>query len=233
MDINKLWERYTKHRDIETRNKIIRHYYYLVDIFYIKFYKKTPESYREDLKSCIHIGLINAVEKFDPTMWTKFTTYAKYRISGEVKEQLRKLSYYSRRVIIDKKKIRDGIEEFISIECSTDINYNKLKKYLKINDRRFKNLIFKNNIIVQNSKNLNSYASDYNLEEEVINKILIDEILKEILKMDYKVMKVLILKYFENKRNKDIAEILNLSESRISQINKIGISKLKKIFEIK
>lgn len=78
--------RYLKHHKEETRSEIVDHYEVLVQRIARKY--KGFDSL-DDLVQVGTIGLLNALKKFDPTAGVRFTTYATYLISGEIKHYLR------------------------------------------------------------------------------------------------------------------------------------------------
>ena len=96
VDIDALWDKYFRERDIETQNAMITHYLYLV----VGIVKRIMPQYKgycdmNDLISDGVLGLIDAVTKYDRSFDTKFQTYAAIRIKGAVLDNLRKQDWAS------------------------------------------------------------------------------------------------------------------------------------------
>jgi RNA polymerase sigma factor for flagellar operon FliA len=103
---NKLWAKYQKTRSIEHRNEIVEKFLPLVKKIASDVYQKIPEKSVdfEDLCSYGSIGLIEAVERYDPSINVKFQTYAMSRIRGSMLDHLRSLDWIPRSL---RKKIKD------------------------------------------------------------------------------------------------------------------------------
>ena len=84
----KLWKAYEESEDMQARMTIIEHYQPLV-LKEANVYKST----KVDMMDCIQegtIGLIEAVERYDPTKGVAFSLYAVHRIRGRILDYLRK-----------------------------------------------------------------------------------------------------------------------------------------------
>jgi RNA polymerase sigma factor for flagellar operon FliA len=96
-DVTPLWRAYVKRRDGITRERLIRHYTYLAKHVVDRLGLR-PSGWlgQEDLISHAVMGLIDAVEKFDPARGVRFETYAVTRIRGAVLDMLRALDWIPR-----------------------------------------------------------------------------------------------------------------------------------------
>lgn len=98
-ELQGVWRQYQQHRTPELRQRLIEAYAplarYVVDRLNLR-----PGSAldHEDLLSQAVVGLISAVDRFDPTRGIKFETYAYYRIRGSVMDMLRELDWLPRSV---------------------------------------------------------------------------------------------------------------------------------------
>lgn len=104
---NVLWERYKKNNDFQARQKLIEAYQPLV-------YKTASKLNRNeqlifDLIQEGTIGLIEAVEGFDPDLANRFSTYAVLRIKG------RMLNYFARTRNIKEVHAVEGDESFANL----------------------------------------------------------------------------------------------------------------------
>lgn len=83
----KLFEEYSRTRDIGIRNKIVENYLYMVDILIKKYMNKGVDY--DDLYQIGSMALVFAVERFDPLKGFEFTSFATPTIIGEIKRYFR------------------------------------------------------------------------------------------------------------------------------------------------
>lgn len=243
MEDNKIWENYEKTKSSEIREIIINKYAPLVKIVAGKMsiYTNNLIDY-EDLVGYGIFGLIDAIDKFDYKKGFKFETYASLRIRGEIIDNIRKLDWIPRSLRHKNKVLENAIKDF-EAENGKEPTEEELSKILEMPLNEVKNLIknssiynlislddyleknhdnFSNNLIT-NDKNLPEKAFD-NKESK---KILIDLIDK----LTEKQRLVITLYYYEELTLKEISKIMNVSESRVSQIHSKTIKILRKKLE--
>jgi len=98
-ETERLWQQYIDGRSADVRRTLIESYAplarYVVDRMNLR-----PGAALEydDLLSQAVVGLIDAVDRFDPTRGIKFETYAYYRIRGAVMDMLRELDWLPRSI---------------------------------------------------------------------------------------------------------------------------------------
>ena len=236
--------------DPETRDKIIIEYAPLVKYIAQKIASRLPSNIElDDLISCGVIGLMDAIEKFDPTRDNKFKTYAEFRIRGAILDELRAQDWVPRSIREKAKLVertyarleanlgRPATDEEMckELKCSKDEFYDLLNKaksisLLNIDDSASFNRGDKKLMagILENSKSSNPYVA--------VSFKDIREKLKEGIKgLPEKQRLVLSLYYYEDLNLKEIGQVLDVTESRVSQLHTQAIlrlrSKLKNIFE--
>jgi RNA polymerase sigma factor for flagellar operon FliA len=90
-DADQLWTLFSETKSIEVRNEIVTRHMGLAQYVANRYRARAPEHQSiEDLVSYAYEGLIDSVEKFDPSMGFQFPTYAVRRISGAILDGLRK-----------------------------------------------------------------------------------------------------------------------------------------------
>lgn len=108
-DLEKLWTEYVRTKSSELRNRLIESYAplarYVVDRLNLR--PSAALDY-EDLLSQAVVGLIDAVDRFDPTRGIKFETYAYHRIRGAVMDMLRELDWLPRSVRQKEGELADA-----------------------------------------------------------------------------------------------------------------------------
>lgn len=235
-NINETWAKYKRTEDVTYRNEIIVHYIGLVkNVAYRMFpsYSKYVES--DDLISAGVIGLINAVTRFDINKGVAFETYAYHRIKGEILDHLRRQDFISTNL---RQKIKEVEKAYATIEnkngrTATDkevceylsIDIIELRKIL--DDSYTYNIMYLDEILSNNSYEPEAGNVD-DLPEQSYNKKESIEILAEsIERLTDKERLVITLYYYEEMTLKEIGAVLNVSESRVSQIHSKIVIKLR------
>jgi RNA polymerase sigma factor for flagellar operon FliA len=98
-DIDLLWRAYKKRRCADARDRLIVHYAPLVHFVAARVGSGVPASVEHgDLVSYGAIGLIEAVDRYDPSRRVEFETYAVTRIRGAMLDEMRALDWVPRSV---------------------------------------------------------------------------------------------------------------------------------------
>lgn len=97
-NVDTLWKAYQQDRSIRTRNLLVEHYLPLVDMAVRKLLKGGAGGGQDadDLRSAGTVGLINAVERFQPERGLKFVTYSSHRIRGAIIDEIREQDWLGR-----------------------------------------------------------------------------------------------------------------------------------------
>ncbi|MCH5250712.1 MAG: FliA/WhiG family RNA polymerase sigma factor [Lachnospiraceae bacterium] len=237
----KLWEEYGKTASPEVREKIILEYAPLVKMVAgrLSMYLGYNVEY-EDLVSYGVFGLIDAIDKFDALKDVKFETYASLRIRGAILDQIRKMDWIPRTIRQKQKKIDAAIRE-IETKYGRSATDEEIAKSLGItNDEyvdwqsqmKITNVVSLNEFLEQGSEipSDNSYnrSSQFDGPEEVIERDELKNKLAESLELlTEKEKKVIVLYYYEELTLKEISSILEVSESRISQLHTRALQKMR------
>lgn len=192
---------------------------------------------KDDLFQLGSIGLIKSIYKFDPKFNVKFSTYAVPMILGEIKRYLRDDGMV--------KVSRSLKQTAIKAKSQTEILTKKLGREPTIDEIAHELDIEKEDLVMAMEANFSvEYLHGVIHEEEgspicLIDKIslkgeneeekLIDNLLlKQVLnKLDKRERQIIVLRYFEDKTQSEIGDILNISQVQVSRIEKKVLSKLK------
>ena len=188
-----------------------------------------------DLESLVHsgvIGLLEALDRFDPKRGVEFEVYARYRIQGEVMQCLRSLDWVSRsvrswgrkmesaRVKLAGQLVREPTADEMANELAIPLdNYYRIDQQL--NDATLLSL---EDLSVgsANEREGSRRESIQNLDRDpltlVESKDLLDKLGSAVKGLPERERLVITLYYYEELTLKEIGEILNLSEGRICQI---------------
>ncbi len=236
----KLWDDYAKAKTPEIREKIILEYAPLVKLVAgrLSMYLGYNVEY-DDLVGYGIFGLIDAIDKFDSMKAVKFETYASLRIRGAILDQIRKMDWIPRTIRQKQKKIetaikdieasegRNATDEEIAISLGiTNDEYLEWQSQMKVTG-----VVSLNEFMEQGSEvpmEHNSTQSRFEGPEEVLEKGELKKMLMQALELlTEKEKKVILLYYYEELTLKEISNVLEVSESRISQLHTKALQKMK------
>lgn len=237
---NKLWESYSKLKSDETREKLIIEYVPLVKLVAgrLSMYLGYTVEY-DDLVSYGIFGLIDAIDKFDYLKGIKFETYASLRIRGAILDQIRKMDWIPRSVRQKQKQIdaaiskiekdtnKNATDEDIASELGITID----EYYTWEGQTKLSNVTSLDEFIEQGSdvKNDHNHMADTE-PEKVMEQNDLKRILAEALEeLTEKERKVVLLYYYEELTLKEVSRVLEVSESRVSQLHTKALQKMKKL----
>lgn len=237
-----LWDLYAKNKSGEIREKIIIEYAPLVKLVAgrLSMYLGYTVEY-DDLVGYGIFGLIDAIDKFDSEKEVKFETYASLRIRGAILDHIRKMDWIPRTLRQKQKKIDNAIKE-IEVEKGRNAKDSEIAERIGITEEEL--IGWQSQMKISNLISLNEYMdaendNGYGMEipdkkqfaqpEKVLEENELKQMLMESLELlTEKEKKVTILYYYEELTLKEISEILEVSESRISQLHTRALQKMRK-----
>ena len=236
----KLWEEYAGSKSPEVREKIILEYAPLVKVVAgrLSMYLGYNVEY-EDLVSYGIFGLIDAIDKFDCLKDVKFETYASLRIRGAILDQIRKMDWIPRTVRQKQKKIETAIKK-IEERTGRTASDEEIAEELEVSGDELLN--WQSQLKVTNMVSLNEYVeqgmepvmdakgnSHFIQPEDAVAEDELKKVLGQSLEMlTEKERKVITLYYYEDLTLKEISNVLEVSESRVSQLHTKALLKMKK-----
>ena len=237
---NKLWECYAKTKSPEIREKLILEYAPLVKLVAgrLSMYLGYNVEY-DDLVSYGIFGLIDAIDKFDMDKEVKFETYASLRIRGAILDQIRKMDWIPRTVRQKQKKIDEAIKR-VEMQTGKTALDDEVARELGITGNellewqsqlKVTNVVSLNEFIEQGSEPVMDarHNSHFIQPEEQVQETELREKLQEAMEqLTEKEKKVILLYYYEDLTLKEISKVLEVSESRISQLHTKALSKMQK-----
>lgn len=241
VSIETLWKRYLKTRDVELRNKVVVHYTHLVHTHAARLSRKLPAQVSYDeICSAAFDGLIEAVEAYDPQRKAKFETFCQQRISGAVMDWLRSLDPQSRTVRTFEKRRMMAVESF-DMEHESCPSQDDLAARMGITVARYQQLSRLSQLgrevhfsAMEPPDERSSHGSGRTWDvrdprgkepsNQVARALLTDFVTSGLAREE---RLVLVLYYFEGMTMAEIGLVLNLSESRVSQIHKEILERLR------
>ncbi|MBE5929578.1 MAG: FliA/WhiG family RNA polymerase sigma factor [Lachnospiraceae bacterium] len=236
----KLWEEYSKNKTPELRERIIIEYASLVKIVAGKLgiYLGYNVEY-DDLVGYGTFGLIDAIDKFDFDKGVKFETYASLRIRGAILDQVRRMDWLPR-TLRQKQKRMDAAYQKLETESGRFATDEELAAELEISvdelsqwqaQTKAAGVVSLDEYLEQGSENgiVGTVESeDFAQPEKQMEQKTMKELLVQSLEsLTEKEKKVILLYYYEELTLKEISEVLEVSESRISQLHTKAIQKLR------
>jgi RNA polymerase sigma factor for flagellar operon FliA len=237
-ELEGLWKVFKEKKDIEAKNEILIHYGYLVRWIVRRMMPKY-NSFNEydDLVSCGMLGLIDALEKFDVDHGVKFETYAFPRIRGEILDYMRSQDWASPSLRKKISAITAAYEAFESKSISGGSVDQKVADSLEMpveqvhkimNQAHMFNVVnFEDALSAGNVEADVRTSDDASPEEELLKKEKKQIIADVIDGLPEKERLVVTLYYYEGLLLKEISDILQVTESRVSQIHSKVLSKMR------
>ena len=195
-----------------------------------------PSVSKEELFSAGIVGLLDAVEKFDPGLGIQFKTYAEHRIRGAMLDELRKMDWFPRSVRKDIQRVEEAILALETRlgrgprdqEIAQELGIG-LEEYFKLIQRGAgAGLLNLEDAAAEGGAKTGflRLESESPLDEMKIKEMkgVVAGALKGLSEMEQKVIS---LYYYDELTLKEIAEIFHLTESRISQIHSKAILRLR------
>lgn len=199
-----MWKEYELNRNVVNRNKIFNEYFKLAKIIAKKAWKAFGGCVKYDeLVQDAGLGLIDAIEKFDYTKGIKFCTYASHRIRGAIMDGQRVRAWRSRTCIEEEKR---------KIKLGQDISGGIMYLQEMFEDTNFE---------LEAKDNVEDIVKTRLTKKDTLLKI--KNAIKELTERE---QKVIILYFIKNINTREIATMLGLCQSRISQIKNVAIKKL-------
>jgi len=223
------------------RNQIINEYLPYVKRIVNRIAVHLPATIEvDDLINVGIIGLIQAIERYDPTRDNKFITYAVFRIKGAVLSELRSRDFLGRTT---RKKIRDlekaynkleqklgreVTDEEVAEEMNMDLEqFYKVKRMSSISFVSYEEVGYASR---KDSSIISSALSTGNTEDALsltTMKEIKATIAKNIDLLPEKEKLVISLYYSDELTMKEIGKVMSITESRVSQIHAQAIIRLR------
>ena len=240
-----LWEEFSRSRSAQKRDDLVLKYLPLIKYVVSRMAVTPPQGLDyEDLLSFGVFGLLDAVDKFDPSKGFVFQTYAIPRIRGEILDELRKCDWYSRsarekvqklnkvmeKILRDKGEIRD---EWVMAEMGIDED-----EYFEIQElagRGFITSLDDTTPLEDGDVSVEATLADdrEGIEERMDEEAERQELAEALAQLPERERTMLSLYYYEGLNLKEIGRVLGVTESRVSQIHGKALSMLRAIMKEK
>ncbi|HZG58318.1 FliA/WhiG family RNA polymerase sigma factor [Paenibacillus sp.] len=239
-DIGTLWRSWKQSGDPEAKRRLIEHYVSLVDYVTGRLAIGLPRNVsKDDLASYGIMGLIDAVEKFDLERGLQFETYASWRIRGSIIDGLRQADWVPRSVREKARKIEEAYQR-LEQQHLRSVSDGEISEYLQVSEQEFQQMLQEVSVasIVSLEDPIREEEAETrmtllvderakNPEDSVRELFLKESLAKAIERLTEKERTVVSLFYYEELSLGEIAEVMSLSPSRISQLHSKAILRLR------
>lgn len=224
------------------KEELIKEYSPLIKFVAQKIAVRLPPNIElDDLISAGSIGLMDAIDKWDPTRDNKFKTYAEFRIRGAILDELRAQDWVPRSVR-DKSKALDRTVAALEIEIGRVPNEEEISAKLNMPMDEFHELVNQVRPVSllsiddqptfsdsdkKSIANLLEGAKSGNPFNQLNLKVVKDVVAKAIEELPERQRLVLSLYYFEDLNLKEIGQVLQVTESRVSQLHAQAVIRLR------
>lgn len=218
--------------DLHAKEELIRDNMGLVYSIAKKFINRGTEF--DDLVQIGCIGLIKAVEKFDETFNVMFSTYAVPLIIGEIKRFLRddgpiKVSRSYRMLNYKASTVRERLmslydrEPTIS-EIAKELNVECEELAAAFEATQMPESIYKTVGDTDDVLLIDKINGGTDDEEKLVEKIVLKELIGN---LSVRERKIIILRYFKDKKQNEVGKILGISQVQVSRLEKQILRKIK------
>lgn len=228
-EVTQLWETFTHTHAKDARDRLIEHYMILVYQTAERMANKLPAFVDiNDLIGAGTLGLIDAVNKFEPERGHKFATYCSTRVSGAILDELRRLDW-APRLVRSRATQLDRVREDLRSRLGRAPAEDELADAMDMNTEQFDELMRETQV-------KSMVSLDRKWDEDDDNELHQVEMLPDTEAIDphgemerreirevairglsEQEQQIVIMYYFDNLSLKDIGMVLGLSESRICQ----------------
>lgn len=238
-----LWKEFKRSRDEKIREKLIIHYAPMVKYVAGRLAIGMPPNVElDDLISYGIFGLIDAIDKYDPGRDIKFKTYASARVRGAIIDELRSLDWVPRSTRTKARQLEQAYAE-LEHRLGRSATDQELADELGVTEEEVKKIIkeVSGTMLMSleevwysggDSDDITLYetleASEKTRPEHKIEKSEMKRLLVEAIKsLPEKEKLVISLYYYEELTLKEIGAVLEVTESRVSQLHTKAVMRLR------
>ena len=237
-EVKKLFEEYDKSKDREIRDKLIESHLYIAKILSRKYGHKSGDN--DDIFQVACLGLMYAVERFDVSRGFQFDTFATPTIVGEIKRYYRDREWLIRipRKVQDLNREINQVRALLEHRLMRSPKISEIAEYMEISEEAIIRAMESGHAYYPKSLSM-EYESNQDGQEVSLMDLLGDddlgienvgniELIRKRMETLNPVEKIIVEeRFFEDKTQKEVAEIIGKSQMTVSRIEKKVMLKLK------
>lgn len=220
-DLEQIWIEFRDTADPALRNRLVLQYAPLVKYVAGRLRTRMPDSVeQDDLVSDGVLGLMDAIERFEPNRGLSFQTFAVPRIRGAIIDGMRSMDFVPRsvrdklrviaraRVAVEDRLGRIPEDDEVAAEAGIDVHQMRdLTRQATSNHANLEDFDLADEL---------SSAADHRVEQRDVNTSLM-RVVEELRERD---QIIIALYYFEGLTLAEIGQVLGITESRVSQVHR-------------
>ncbi|MBK8006490.1 MAG: sigma-70 family RNA polymerase sigma factor [Gemmatimonadetes bacterium] len=213
-----LWQRFRQHGGLSARDRLVERHLGLVHHMARAVERRTGAD-RDDLISAGTVGLLQAVERFDPERGHQFSTFALRRIRGAMLDEMRRMAPISRRAQTTRRRMTAARDR---LECrlGRPVRAAEVALELGVEERRY--------LAWEADANRTAAPLPADLPApEPIEAETPAWLVEALTRLPPRERTVISLSYGEELDGRAIAEVLGVTESRVSQLRHRALSRLR------
>lgn len=235
-----LWRRYVTHRDAATRTELLELYLGLVHHAAREIAPRAPAQLDlEDLISAGTVGLVQALEGFDPSRGLAFSSFAMPRIRGAILDELRSWDWVPRSVHQQHRRI-EAARQRAARELGREPGEEEIARALGVDEATYRDCAIraKAPVLLTLDPEMRPPGETAALVEtipdpEAENRLeslaaseTVAQLLEAFANLSQRDRQVLTLSFYEKLSLKEIGEILHITQSRVCQIRTRALQRL-------
>lgn len=230
-----IWEEYRRDASPEKQEMVVGFYLPLAKLIAAKMYGRriNDEVEFDDYLQYARVGLLEAIAKFDSTCGARFNSFADARIKGAILNALEFQTEKQQQVSMSKRLRRERLnscKDMAGVDKATRDDPDYIFRYLAdVSVGMALSWLLDDTGLTEFDDSVVIEAPFY---RSVELKQLQDQIRRCVDELEEQERKFVRYHYFQGICMGEVAEILSLSRSRVSQINQSALRKLKRILEI-
>ena len=244
MQLRELWRKFKKNDDKKAKEQLVLAYSPVVKYVAGRISSGLPAHVEEaDLISYGLLGLVGAIERYDPDRQIKFETFAMARIKGAIIDELRSMDWVPRSVRSKMKKI-EQVNAQLENKYQRSPTDEEIAKELGMTVEEFHDSLTQistsSMVALDELWTISDASGDQVSLLDTIRDVKADDPVKSIdkdevrqrlseavSKLPEREKLVVALYYYENLTLREIGEVLNVTESRVSQLHTRAVLRLK------
>jgi RNA polymerase sigma factor for flagellar operon FliA len=235
-----VWQTYKTAPTPEFRNELMEHYLPLVNKCAQRLHQKLPAVVQiDDLVSAGVLGLMDAIEAFEPGRAIKFATFSALRIRGAILDELRSMDWAPRQARNWARKMENASRE-LQADLGRQPTDAEMAQHLKITDNEYEHVARTSRSVTFTSLSRRREGNSEGDEMEPYLSVPDERALDPMQESQRRFLKgyvtrglsraerlLVTLYYYENLTMREVGQVLDLSESRVSQLHSQIISRLR------
>ncbi|MDG1481621.1 MAG: FliA/WhiG family RNA polymerase sigma factor [Myxococcota bacterium] len=226
--------------EIQSRDELIMQYYPMVRRVSFRMVRRLPRHVDvEDLVNIGMLGLIDAVDRFEPGRAQSFSAYARIRVQGAIVDEMRKNDWVPRSVRDRAGRLERARQE-LKLQLNHEPTADQLAERLGITTQRLEELYRTADIRVLVSMEDGGedegtigeiLTNEEDVDASMTNRLFEEKIRDVIDTLPERERSIVEMYYYRDLTFKEIARVLGVTESRISQLHSRLKRRLKEAME--